>query len=256
MEPKQQRLMFRQQKQSETTSGLCDNYQQANMVVLPKDYAFAFLLFCMRNPKSCPLMDVLEPGEVTPAIADADVRSDLPKYRIYRDGEWTEDVLDIHAYWRDDFVTFLIGCSFTFEKALSDAGISLLHQELNRVVPMYKTTISLAQAGMFEGNMVVSMRAIKHEQVDKAVRISGEFTHAHGRPVHIGDPEAIGISSLMEPDYGEPAVGETQERTPVFWACGVTPQNAAAQAKAPIMITHAPGHMLITDERDPYYANS
>ncbi|MCA0988529.1 putative hydro-lyase [Guptibacillus algicola] len=249
LQPSEQRLRFRDQTDKGTTSGMCDGYLQANMITLPKEYAADFLLFCERNPKPCPLVDVIEAGEVKPNVADADIRTDLPKYRIYQHGILKEETHDLKGYWRDDFVTFLLGCSFTFEKALADAGISLLHQEMNRVVPMYQTSIACDDAGRFSGEMVVSMRAIKKEELDEAVRITADFPNAHGAPVHIGDPSEIGIHDLEQPDYGEYTPFDSEERIPVFWACGVTPQFVGLNAKPEIMITHAPGHMLITDEK-------
>lgn len=249
LQPSEQRLRFRDQTDKGTTSGMCDGYLQANMITLPKEYAADFLLFCERNPKPCPLVDVLEAGEVKPNVADADIRTDLPKYRIYQHGTLKEETHDLIEYWRDDFVTFLLGCSFTFEKALIDSGISLLHQEMNKVVPMYQTSIECNEAGRFSGEMVVSMRAIKKEELDEAVRITADFPNAHGAPVHIGDPSEIGIQNLEQPDYGEYTPFDSEERIPVFWACGVTPQFVGLNAKPEIMITHAPGHMLITDEK-------
>ncbi|WP_163527048.1 putative hydro-lyase [Halobacillus ihumii] len=248
MNPKQQRETFRINKYTGTTSGMCDNYLQANMIILPKEYAFEFLLFCQRNPRSCPIVDVLEEGVTQPQIAEADIRTDLPKYRIYRNGQLDQEVSDIKEEWREDFVTFLIGCSFTFEKALREEGIGLLHQEQQRVVPMYKTNIACEKAGRFEGNMVVSMRALKSEEIDKAVRVTERFETSHGGPVHIGNPEKIGITDINKPDYGESVSFDENERTPVFWACGVTPQNVGLNVKPSIMIAHAPGHMLITDQ--------
>ncbi|WP_082233288.1 putative hydro-lyase [Halobacillus massiliensis] len=248
LKPIDQRRRFRDQLETGTTSGMCDNYLQANLITLPKEYAFDFLLFCQRNPKPCPIIDVLEPGEYQPRVAEADIRTDLPKYRIYKNGKLSEEVYDIKKYWREDFVTFLIGCSFTFEKALLDEGIRLLHQEQQRVVPMYKTNIPCESAGCFEGNMVVSMRALTPEEADRAVDITNNFQTSHGGPVHIGKPEEIGIKDLDKPDYGQSVDFNKEERIPVFWACGVTPQNVCLQAKPEIVISHAPGHMLITDQ--------
>lgn len=255
MEPFNVRTAMRKEEHTGTTSGLCEGYIQTNMVTLPKEYAFDFLLFCMRNPKPCPLVEVMEAGQTVPQAADADIRTDLPRYRIYRDGKFAEEVLNISDVWKDDFVTFLIGCSFTFEKALLDGGIPLFHQEQKKVVPMFDTTIPLESAGIFKGNMVVSMRAVPNHLVDQALAISDRFEQSHGSPVHIGSPEEIGIKDLQSPDYGQAVDFDPAEATPVFWACGVTPQNAALQAKPSMMITHAPGHMLITDQLDPNYKN-
>lgn len=256
MKPSEERLRFRSEEKTGTTSGLCEKYIQTNLVTLPKAYAFDFLLFCMRNPKPCPLVEVMEAGQTVPKVADADIRTDLPRYRIYRDGEFSEEVLNIADVWQDDFVTFLIGCSFTFEQALLDGDIPLFHQDQKKVVPMFDTTIPLEAAGIFKGNMVVSMRAVPNHLVERALDISERFEQSHGSPVHIDDPETIGIKDLQNPDYGEAVDFDSAEATPVFWACGVTPQNAALQAKPAIMITHAPGHMLITDQLEPNYEAS
>ncbi|WLR53353.1 putative hydro-lyase [Bacillus tianshenii] len=245
--PKEQRLRFRENQDAITTSGLCDGYLQTNMIILPVEYAFEFLLFCHRNPVPCPVVDVLEQGVFNPSIAEADIRTDLPKYRIYQHGKLVNEVLDIKEVWRDDFVTFLLGCSFTFEKALNEAGIRLLHQEMNKVVPMYQTNINCESAGRFEGSMVVSMRALKKEEVQQAIEITEKFPNAHGGPVHIGNPAEIGIEDITSPDYGEYTPFSDEERVPVFWACGVTPQYVGLEAKPSIMVTHSPGHMLITD---------
>ncbi|MDO8244057.1 MAG: putative hydro-lyase [Myxosarcina sp. JB018] len=253
MNPSAERLAFRTEEKKGTTSGMCPGYVQTNMVTLPKEYAFDFLLFCERNPKSCPLVEVLEAGVTRPKTADADIRSDLPKYRIYKDGVFQEEVTNIVDYWQEDFVTFLLGCSFTFEEALVHAGIPLAHQQQDKVVPMFKTNISLEGAGAFTGKMVVSMRPIPNDYLDQTLAISGQFEHAHGEPVHIGNPADIGIDDIQRPDYGEAVEYNDTDATPVFWACGVTPQHVALQAKPSLMITHAPGHMLITDEVDPYY---
>ncbi|TDL31325.1 putative hydro-lyase [Jeotgalibacillus sp. S-D1] len=248
--PHAQRQIYRENLDSATTSGVCDGYLQANMITLPSRYAFDFLLFCQRNPKPCPVVDVLEAGQVNPSIADADIRTDLPKYRIYKDGILEQEALDLKGYWQDDFVTFLLGCSFTFERALVEAGVSLLHQEMDKVVPMYQTNIACERAGGFEGEMVVSMRAIRKEELDETIAITSQFPLAHGAPIHIGDPAEIGIQNINHPDYGEFTPFDNEERIPVFWACGVTPQFVGLKVKPEIMITHAPGHMLITDQKE------
>ncbi|WP_272917076.1 putative hydro-lyase [Pontibacillus yanchengensis] len=254
MNPTEERLAFRKGLKTGTTSGMCEGYVQTNMVVLQKEYASDFLAFCKKNPKSCPLVEKLDTGQVAPNVApEADIRTDLPRYRIYREGVFAEEVFDLRDVWQDDFVTFLIGCSFTFEKALVEAGIPLLHQLQQKVVPMFKTNIELESSGIFAGNMVVSMRPIPNQMMDKALRVSEQFGHAHGGPVQVGNPEQIGIQDVMNPDYGEAVKFDENISTPIFWACGVTPQNVALKAKPSIMITHAPGHMLITDEVDEYY---
>lgn len=233
------------------TPGLAPGYVQANLVVLPKDWAFDFLLFCQRNPKPCPLLDVTDAGDPEPrGIAlGADLRTDLPAYRIWKHGELIAEPTDVREYWRDDLVSFIIGCSFTFENALIERGIPVRHIEQNRNVPMYRTNRPCKSAGRFSGTMVVSMRPLTPEQTIAASLVCGKFPLAHGAPIHFGDPAAIGIADIAKPDYGD-AVEIRPGEQPVFWACGVTPQAALAQAKPPFAITHKPGHMFLTDLRD------
>lgn len=230
------------------TSGLCEGYIQANLVILPKELAFDFLLFCQRNPKSCPLIDVTDVGSYVPKMSapQADLRTDLPKYRVYQNGEVIDEPTDIKEYWTEDMVGFLIGCSFTFEEALIKNGIPMRHNEENVNVPMYITTIETASAGKFAGPTVVSMRPIKERDVIRAVQVTSRFPSVHGAPIQIGNPEAIGILNVNQPDFGE-AVTIKEGEVPVFWACGVTPQAIAMHMKPTLMITHAPGHMFITD---------
>ncbi|NIK11488.1 putative hydro-lyase [Alkalibacillus almallahensis] len=250
--PKEMRDLFRKNERVMTTSDLCPHYLQTNLISLPYEYAFDFLLFCKRNPKACPLIEVLEPGQVEPVTAPgADIRSDVPKYRIYENGHFSKEVLNLHDDWDKSFVTFLIGCSFTFEKALVEQGIQLLHQEQQRVIPMYRTTIPCQSAGRFAGNLVVSMRPLKPSEVDQAVDITSKFETSHGSPVHIGDPAEIGIEDINHPDYGE-SVDFEDDRVPVFWACGVTPQNVLEKTGISIFVSHAPGHMFITDSVEQY----
>lgn len=229
------------------TSGLACNAVQANLMIVPREAAFDFLLFCQRNPKPCPLVEVLEPGQFEPACAPgADLRSDLPGYRVYRNGELAEEVTDIRTLWQPDFVSFLIGCSFSFEHGLMQGGIRLRHVERGINVAMYKTTIPCAPAGRFRGNMVVSMRPIKSSEVARAVEISGRYPQVHGAPVHVGHPEAMGIRDLSAPEFGDP-VEVLADEIPVFWACGVTPQYVAQMSRLPLCITHSPGKMFVTD---------
>ncbi|MBP1971150.1 uncharacterized protein YcsI (UPF0317 family) [Virgibacillus natechei] len=244
----QVRKSIRMGEWSKPTTGLASGYTQANLVILPKKYAFDFLLFCVRNPKSCPLLEVTDAGSPTPSkiAAGADLRTDVPKYRIYQNGKMVKEETDISSYWRDDFVSFLIGCSFTFEKALQDNGIPLRYIEEERNVSMYRTNIPCESSGIFNGPMVVSMRPMKPAEAIRAVQITSRFPSVHGAPVHIGDPDAIGITDLGKPDYGD-AVTIHEGEVPVFWACGVTPQAVVMDSKPDIVITHAPGHMLITD---------
>jgi uncharacterized protein YcsI (UPF0317 family) len=233
------------------TTGLALGYVQANLVVVPRDLAFDFLLFCQRNPKPCPLLDVAEPGSPEPKLVApaADLRTDLPRYRVYKNGELVDEPDDITAYWRDDLVSFLIGCSFTFENALLQAGLPVRHLESGCNVPMYRTNIACRPAGVFRGPMVVSMRPMAPAQALQATRICSRFPRAHGTPVHFDDPAAIGIRDLHRPDFGDPVPIQSGE-VPVFWACGVTPQAVAMETRPPLLITHKPGHMFVTDWRD------
>src|SRR5262245_27016807 len=233
------------------TPGLALGYVHANLVVVPRELAFDFLLFCQRNPKPCPVLDVTDPGDPEPKFAapGADLRTDLPRYCVWKDGSVVDEPTDVRRYWRDDFVAFVIGCSFTFENALLDASVPVRHLEQGRNVPMYRTNRPCRGAGVFEGPLVVSMRPLTPEQAVTATRICSRFSRAHGAPVHFGDPSAIGIGDVNRPDYGE-AVEIRPGELPVFWACGVTPQAVAAMAKLPLMITHKPGHMFLTDLRD------
>jgi uncharacterized protein YcsI (UPF0317 family) len=245
------REQIRAGKLRHPTSGLAPGFVQANLAILPKDVAFDFLLFCQRNPKPCPLIEVLEAGEVEPRMSapGADIRTDLPKYRIYRNGKLEREVDDLMEVWRDDLVTFLIGCSFTFEKALLDNGVELPYWGTSQNVSMFRTSIATKGAGRFGGPMVVSMRWIPRDKVVRAVQATSRFPAVHGAPVHIGDPDAIGIMDVSKPDYGDAWPAKPGD-VPVFWACGVTPQAVAVASKPPLMITHAPGHMFVTDLRD------
>jgi len=245
------RRLARQGELTTHTSGLAPGYVQANLVVVPRDLAFDFLLFCRRNPRPCPLLDVTDPGSAEPAVAaaGADLRTDLPRYRVYRYGELIEEPTDLRSWWRDDLVAFLLGCSFTFENALLEAGLPVRHIEQGRNVPMYRTAIDCAPAGVFRGPLVVSMRPLLPPQAEEATHICKRFSLAHGAPVHVGDPHAIGIADLNRPDFGEPVDFRAGE-VPVFWACGVTPQAVAMRARPPLLLTHAPGHMFVTDLRD------
>ena len=233
------------------TSGLAPGFAQANLVVLPADLASDFLLFCQRNPKPCPLLDVTEAGNPHPlrAAPAGDLRTDLPKYRVWKNGELVDEPTDIQKYWQDDFVSFVIGCSFTFEDALLRAGVPVRHVELGRNVPMYRTNVPCTSAGVFHGPLVVSMRPMKPADAIRAVQITSRFPSVHGAPVHIGLPEQLGIRDLSKPDFGE-MVPVKSDELPVFWACGVTPQAAIMAAKPPLVITHSPGCMFVTDLRD------
>ncbi|MDD2344218.1 MAG: putative hydro-lyase [Tolumonas sp.] len=255
MNPQQARQMIRQGDWSKPTAGLCAGYTQANLAILPKASAFDFLLFCQRNPKPCPLLDVTDVGSPIPKMiaASADLRTDIPKYRIYRHGELADEVMSLTELWQDDWVGFLLGCSFTFEHPLLAEGIPVRHIEEGRNVPMYISSLPCLDAGSFSGTMVVSMRPMTATQAIRAVQITSRFPSVHGAPVHIGDPTAIGISDINAPDFGESVTLKSGE-IPVFWACGVTPQAIAIQSKIPLMVTHAPGHMLICDVKDSAFA--
>lgn len=251
LSPRELRAVIRSGRWSRPTIGLALGYTQANLAIVPREYAFDFLLFCQRNPKPCPVIEVTDPGDPEPrrSAPGADIRTDLPRYRVFRDGECIDEPTDIRSYWRDDLVGFLIGCSLSFEAALRRAGVPLRHLEQGREVPVYITSIELEPAGPFRGRLVVSMRPMPPDQVIRAVQVTSRFPATHGAPVHIGDPAAIGIEDLARVDFGEPVSVQPGE-VPVFWACGVTPQIAALQAKLPLMITHAPGHMFVTDVPD------
>ena len=233
---------------SSHTSGLASAHVQGNLVILPRVHAADFLRFCQANPKPCPLLGVSEAGDpALPALGeDIDIRTDLPRYRVWRGGVLVEEPTDVRALWSDDLVSFVIGCSFTFEHALMAEGIALRHVEQGRNVAMYRTSMATEPAGAFHGPMVVSMRPLRAADAIRAVQITSRFPAVHGAPVHIGDPALIGIRSIADPDYGD-AVEVTPGELPVFWACGVTPQAALAAARLPFAITHAPGSMLVTD---------
>ena len=256
-EPREVRQQIREGKWRQPTAGLAPGFVQANLVILPRDLAFDFLLFAQRNPKPCPVIEVTDVGSSEPKLSapGADLRTDVPRYCVYRDGALASEVTDLRSVWRDDFVSFLLGCSFTFESALLQAGVPVRHIEEGRNVPMFITSIPCAPAGVFRGPLVVTMRPIPAPLVARAVQISGRYPGVHGAPVHLGDPATIGIRDLRAPDFGD-AVTIRPGEVPVFWACGVTPQAVAMQAKPPLMLTHAPGHMFITDLRNEELAAS
>lgn len=253
MKPADLRGLIRKGKLTGPTTGMCNGYAQGNLVVLPKALAWDFLLFCQRNPKACPLLEVADAGERTFAQfgKGSDIATDIPRYRVYEHGELTGEYTDVSKFFeeRNDLVSFLIGCSFSFEEALLAAGIPVRHIEQGCNVPMFKTSIATKKAGPFEGPMVCSMRPMTPEQARRAYEITAAMPNVHGAPVQIGHPEAIGVADVMKPDYGDP-VEIREGEIPVFWPCGVTPQAAVENAKPPIVITHAPGHMFITDIRN------
>ena len=249
--PGEVRALIRRGEITGPTAGMCAGYAQANLVVLPRALAYDFLLFAQRNPQPCPILEVSDTGARTlrDIAPGADIATDIPRYRVYEHGVLTGEYTDVSALWRDDLVSFLIGCSFSFEGELLEAGISVRHIEEGRNVPMYLTNIPCKPAGAFSGNMVVSMRPLSPAQAVHAALITGDMPRVHGAPIHIGDPAAIGISDIGKPDFGD-AVTIRPGELPVFWPCGVTPQAAVMQSRPDFVITHAPGHMLITDVKN------
>jgi uncharacterized protein YcsI (UPF0317 family) len=249
------RLMIRRGEYSGSTSGLAPGHVQGNLAILPAALAGDFLRFCQLNPKPCPLLAVSAPGDpALPTLADdLDIRTDLARYRVWKDGEIVDEPSDIRRWWRDDLVSFVIGCSFSFEEALIENGLELRHITHNCAVPMFRTSIPTAAAGPFHGPLVVSMRPLKAADAIRAIQVTTRFPTVHGAPVHIGDPSLIGITDLSKPDYGD-AVPVNANEIPVFWACGVTPQSVIATAKPDFCITHYPARMLVTDRRNSEFA--
>jgi uncharacterized protein YcsI (UPF0317 family) len=249
------RLIMRRNGHVGPTSGLAPDFVQANLAILPGSVAEDFLRFCELNPKPCPLIGVAAPGDWRiPALAeDLDIRTDLPRYRIWRDGALIDEPSDLMEWWRDDLVTFAIGCSFSFEQALIEEGIELRHITCDCTVPMYRTSIETVPVGPFRGPLVVSMRPMKPADAIRAVEITSRFPSVHGSPVHVGKPELIGIADLAAPDYGD-TVPVGDDELPVFWACGVTPQAVIAATRPKFCITHYPGAMLVTDRRNSEFA--
>lgn len=249
--PAEARLMFRRAEWSQRTNGICVGYTNANLVIVPRALAFDFLLFCQRNPKPCPLLEVLEPGDpiVKQLAAEADIRTDIPRYRVFVQGDLVDEPTDVLSYWRDDLVTFLFGCSGTFEGPLEKSGIHPRWREKEGSGSgVFRTNIQTVSAGRFRGPMVVSMRPIPASQVPRAVQVSSRFPNHHGAPVHIGDPLAIGIEDLSKGEWlAGPKPPLLPGEVPVFWACGVTPQTVAQESKPDLMITHYPAHMFISD---------
>jgi len=230
------------------TAGLAPGFAQGNLVILPRDVAADFEHFCRLNPKPCPVIGVTETGvpHLPDLGEDIDIRTDLPRYRVWRDGELADEISDVLHLWRDDLVGFVLGCSFTFEAALVAAGIPLKHLTARKSVAMYRTSLACEATGLFRGPLVVSMRPMSAADAERAVKITRRYPDAHGAPVHIGDPATIGIRDLSSPDYGDP-MEVAPDEVPVFWACGVTPQAAIVEARLPFAITHSPGCMLVTD---------
>jgi len=250
-DPREVRRAIREGRHAGHTAGLARGYVQGNVCILPQEYAEEFRAFCEKNPKPCPLLAMSKPGEPQlPALgADLDIRTDVPRYRVFRYGELHGEVDGLEALWRDDLVTFVLGCSFSFEEALLDAGLRLRYVEEGRNVPMYRTSLETEPAGRFRGKLVVSMRPFTPADAIRAIEITSRYPRVHGSPVHMGFPEQIGIADLSRPWVGDPT--EVREgEVPLFWACGVTPQSVVLQARPSLCITHAPGHMLVTDLRN------
>lgn len=246
--PVEVRLLIRKDELIIPTAGLCPGYVQANLVILRKKYAEDFKEFIYKNPKPCPLLEIIDNGKPISNIMakECDITTDIPMYRVFVDGVLIKECTNVKDIWEEDMVAFLIGCSLTFEYALIKAGIRLKHYEENKRVPMFDTNIKCESVKMFKGNYVVSMRPIKKKLIDLAVSVTSEMDYAHGAPVHIGNPKQIGIEDIYNPDYGD-RLDIQDDEIPVFWACGVTPQAVARNAKLDLMITHSPGFMLISD---------
>ena len=246
--PREVRRAIRERRHTGHTAGLAPGYVQGNVCILPREYAEEFRLFCERNPKPCPLLAMSEPGNPRlPTLGeDLDIRTDVPLYRVFKDGQLQREVTNLSDLWRDDLVTFILGCSFSFEEALIAEGLRLRYVEQGRNVPMYRTSVDTAPAGRFHGKLVVSMRPFKPADAIRAIEITSRYPRVHGAPVHVGLPQLIGIEDLAHPWAGDPTEVRDDE-LPLFWACGVTPQSVVLEVKPSLCITHAPGHMLVTD---------
>ncbi|HVJ10367.1 MAG TPA: putative hydro-lyase [Burkholderiales bacterium] len=246
--PREVRQAIRARRHAGHTAGLAPGYVQGNVVILPREYADEFRAFCERNPKPCPLLAMSKPGDPRlPDLGeDLDIRTDVPRYRVFVDGALAEEAEDLRRHWRDDLVTFVIGCSFSFEEALMEAGLPLRYVEQGRNVPMYRTSVETVPAGRFRGKLVVSMRPFKPADAVRAIEVTSRYPRVHGSPVHIGLPGLIGIEDLSRPWVGD-ATEVRDDELPLFWACGVTPQSVVLDARPSLCITHAPGHMLVTD---------
>ena len=249
--PRDIRHAIRRREHTGHTAGLAPGYVQGNLCVVPREYAADFLLFCQRNPKPCPVLGVSEPGDPRlPMLGeDLDIRTDISSYRVFRDGQNEGDVENLKSLWRDDLVAFVLGCSFSFEEALMEAGLPLRYVEQKKNVPMFRTSVDTVPAGPFRGKLVVSMRPFKPADAIRAIQITSRYPGVHGAPVHLGRAELLGIEDLSRPWVGD-ATEVREDEIPLFWACGVTPQSVVLDAKLPLCITHTPGHMLVTDLRN------
>jgi len=251
LSPAEARALFRAGLRT-PTAGWCRGWTQANLLAVPRAQAYDVLLYAQRNPGPCPVLDVSDAGAVSTPLFDGDLRTDLPGYVVYEDGQPVADLDDAREVWREDLVAFLLGCSFTFEAALLEAGVPVRHLETSGNVPMYRTSWRTRPAGSLSGPLVVSMRPVPADLVPTAVRVTARYPAVHGAPVHVGDPGAIGVRDLDTPDFGDPVEVRPGE-VPVFWACGVTPQAAVMESRPAFAIGHAPGHMAVTDARDSAY---
>ncbi|MBD5772543.1 putative hydro-lyase [Marinomonas colpomeniae] len=254
--PMQVRAKIRSGEWQHNTSGVASGFVQGNIVILPKTWADGFLQFCQKNPKPCPIVGMSDqPGDflLSSVGDDVDIRTDVPSYKVFRDGNFVDEVTDISSLWQDDLVTFVLGCSFSFEEALIADGLEVRNITEGVNVPMYRTNIACKSAGPFSGNTVVSMRPMTPKDAIRAIQICTRFPSVHGAPLHFGNPESIGIKDINNPEFGD-AVTIKEGEVPVFWACGVTPQVALEQAKPPLCITHSPGCMLVTDMRNSHLA--
>lgn len=253
--PKEIRALIRKGEFRDHTMKIAEGYTQANMAVVPKKYALEFMIFCQRNPRPCPVLEVTEPGISTLQFLsdNADLKTDIPQYRVFKNGECIDEPFDVKAYWRDDLVAFLLGCSATFDHVLSAAGIELRHFEEEKVPSVYITNVECETAGPFKSPLVVSERPIKIRQLNQVIQITSRYPLMHGAPVHVGNPKRIGIEDMSKVDWGEPSV-VLEDEIACFWACGVTPQTAAVNAKLDLMITHYPAKMFISDRRNGEFA--
>ena len=248
-DPIEARKVIRDNKYTEQTAGSANKYVQGNLCILPSKYAMDFASFCQKNPKPCPLIGFGTKGDPSlKDLGDIDIRTDVPQYRIWEKGKLIDEPYDIKKYWNEDLTTFVLGCSMSFELPLIEAGIPIQHIENNTIVPMYRTSIDCEPAGQFSGKLVVSMRPLNSKDAIRSIQISSRFPAVHGAPIHLGDPDEIGIKDIMKPEYGDPPRTIKNDEIPVFWACGVTPQSVLESSKPDFCITHSPGKMLITDK--------
>lgn len=247
--PAEVRAAVRNGRWQGNTKRLALGHHQANVTIVPERYAFDFMRFCFRNPKPLPLLDVTEPGDPEPrkAAPGSDIRTDAGSYVVFRDGDLVERVANLDELWRADHVAFLTGCNLSLDQVMLESQVPLPHLLNEEAFPaQYISSIPCVAAGAFKGNLVVSMRPIPDALLTRVTEITSRFNLCHGAPVHIGDPDAIGIKNLSRVDWGKPN-DIPAGHTPVFWACGITAQAAAIACRIPEMIAHAPGHMFVTD---------